>query len=354
MKVAVFVQDSLPNRYVGPDLTPNLWRLITNGGGWCQSGGISVLASSTFPNHATFVTGGDVQDHGIYTNKNWNGSEFICASSVGPAIETLFDAAAKQGLTTAAVMGDQTMIGVTAAHRADVFWPSESHAQPPNRTDSLGYAANQVVIEQLIALDAPKADLCLIHINEPDSALHVWGPEATEVHDQIKRCDDDLGVVVELFKTAWQDTVFFVLSDHEQELVDQSQPEITIQSLLDAACLQGHGHDEGAVAQVVDGPGASRLLQIPEIEGAVDLDDKHSLVWSTSGRVFGHQRKGRCGQHGSPRTVTQVAAVAGGHPVVGKIASTLNSRQPHATEWAPTIAKCLGFELPSATGRALW
>ena len=353
MKVVIIVEDSLPNRYVGKQHTPALWELITRYGGWSEQGGCSVLASSTYPNHATFVTGADVQGHRIFTNQNWNGSEFVCASSVGPAIETLFDVANNNRLSTAAVLGDQTMVGVTAAQRAHKHWPPVGVLPPGTATDTLGYAANSAVLEQLDELDALSSDLCLIHMNEPDSAIHVYGPEREEALAQIRRCDDDLASIVERLQPDWHNTVLFVLSDHEQEAIDQSQPELYIETLLATRGLAGQGHNEGAVAQVANGATAAQLLAIPEIEGAVDLDDGVALVWSTAGRVFGRGRKTRLGQHGSPRTTTQVATVSGGHPLVPKLSEAVRSCRPHGSQWAPTVMKLFGLALPQATGKSL-
>ncbi len=353
MKVVVVVQDSLPNSCVGKDTTPTLWRLIGGSGGWCRQGGRSVLASSTFPNHASFVTGVDVAQHRIYTNKIWKANEFVCASSVGPAVETIFDAAKRNGLTTAAVMGDYTMIGVTAAQRADVFWPPAAELSPDCARDSLGYAANSAIVEQVDQRDALQADLCLIHMNEPDSALHVWGPGSDEVRDQILQCDNILAGIVERLQPDWGDTVLFVLSDHAQEAIDQTQPELYVSELLDKAGLAGHGHDEGAAALVVEGADAAALTQLPGIAGALDVGENTALVWSDPGRVFGQGRKNRLGQHGSPRTTTQVATVSGGHPLVPVLAQVLNKQSPYATQWAPTIAACFGINLPAATSISL-
>ncbi len=245
------------------------------------------------------------------------------------------------------------MVGVTAAQRAHIHWPPVGGLPQGVATDTLGYAANSVVLAKLQELNALSADLCLVHMNEPDSALHVYGPEAEETLAQIKRCDQDLAALVEQLQPTWDDTVLFVLSDHEQEAIDQSQPELYIDTLLSAAGLPGHGHNEGAVALIVDGANASDAQVIPEIESAVDLDDGVTLVWSTAGRVFGQGKKNRLGQHGSPRTTTQVATVSGGHPVVPKLAEAVRNCRPYGTQWAPTIAKLFALSLPSATGKPL-
>lgn len=353
MKIVMVVQDSLPNRTVSEETTPELWRLISNGGGWCRAGARSVLASSTFPNHASFVTGADVQQHRIFTNKIWNGTGFVCASTIGPAVETIFDVMNASGHSSAAVLGDYTMVGVTAAQRASVHWPTSATHNADSPEDSLGYAANASVIEQIDKLDALQADFCMVHFNEPDSALHVWGPESPQVQQQIGQCDQDLAHIVERLQPYWHDTILLVVSDHEQEPVDPAQPGLYSQRMLQTAGLSGHCHDEGAVALVVNGATASQVCELPDIEGAADLEEGVTLMWSSAGRVFGQGRKNRLGQHGSPRTTTQVATVAGGHPLVAGIASSLNSQPVTGMQWAPTIARCFGLAMPAATARAL-
>ena len=63
------------------------------------------------------------------------------------------------------------------------------------------------------------------------------------------------------------------------------------------------------------------------------------------------------GTHGGPRTRSQVAIVAGGHPDAIALAAVLNARaQIDATEWAPTVAGLLSIDrsaFSSAIGSSL-
>ena len=67
MKVVFTVLDALPVRHVGDDHTPVLATLARSAGG-APAQARSVMTSSTYPNHATFVTGAHPRDHGIVTN----------------------------------------------------------------------------------------------------------------------------------------------------------------------------------------------------------------------------------------------------------------------------------------------
>jgi len=348
VRVVFLIEDSLPNGRVDGEQTPTLWSLIEEGG-WHPNGGVSVLASSTYPNHATFATGADVQQHRIFTNDIWDGEQFVCSSTIGPAVPTIFDAAKQAGVSTAAILGDQTMVGCMGAATADVHWPPSGVLPDGTELDCLGYAANAAVIEQLSSTMALEAELLYIHMNDPDSTLHKFGPDAPETTDRIREIDDDLGSIVELLRPRWDETVLFVVSDHEQEEVDQTLEPIDLAAELDRAGMPGHAHNEGTVGIVYDSPGAHTILRLQQIEGAIDLDTNPdgsaiTLAWSTPGQVFGRSAKTLAGQHGSPRTQTQVATVSGGHPRVQDLADTLSSgSRPHATDYAPLIANLLNL-----------
>lgn len=338
------ILDSLPNNRVGPELTPTLWSLIQQGG-WHPDGGISVLASSTYPNHATFTTGVDVAEHRIFTNDVWNGSEFVCSSTVGPAIATIFDWASAAGISTAAITGDDTMVGCMGARGADVVWPPPGVLPSSIARDCLGYAANSAVIENLAGSGALDTDLLYVHVNDPDSTLHFHGPEAAETLTRIREIDDDLATVVDLLAPRWDETVLFVVSDHEQEAVDQRLPPVDLAKEMARAGMPGDAHNEGTVGLVHNSPGAAIIEALAPIRGAVDLDVGVTLAWSDPGRVFGAEPSTLNGQHGSPRTRAQVATVAGGHRVVKGLAEQISRGfgsahgRPAATSYANVIAE---------------
>lgn len=350
MRVVFLIEDSLPNSMVGPESTPTLWSLIGEGG-WHPDGGVSVLASSTYPNHASFVTGTDVSDHRIFTNDIWDGERFVCSSTIGPVGDTIFQAARRAGVSTSATLGDQTMVGVMGARDADLSWPPSGTLPPGTQTDCLGYAANEAVLEVLGSTDALDVDLAYVHFNDPDSTLHLHGPDAIETHQRIREIDDDLATVVELLRPRWEETVLFVVSDHEQESIDHTQEPLDMSDMLHRAGMPGHAHNEGTIAVVVDGADAETITRLPEVTGAIDLDVGVALAWSEPGRVFGRGNKTLNGQHGSPRTRTQVAAVSGGHPMATQLATRISAglsmpgARPRATDWAPLIAEVFRFEL---------
>ncbi len=348
-RVVFLIEDSLPNGRVSPELTPTLWSLIQEGG-WNPEGGVSVLASSTYPNHATFATGTGVASHRIFTNDVWDGEQFVCSSTLGPVGDTIFLAAQRAGRSSAAIVGDQTMVGCMGAAEADIHWPPKGVLPNGIERDCLGYAANSAVIEQLRSTDALDTDVLYVHMNDPDSTLHLFGPDAPETIDRIREIDDDLSSIVEMLRPRWDDTVLFVVSDHEQEVVNQEIEPINLIAELEQAGLSGHAHNEGTVGIVYDSPGAAEVKRLGPIEDAIDLDlnadgTAITLAWSSEGRVFGRSNKTLAGQHGSPRTRTQVATVSGGHPAVADMATFLAAKRPHATDYARLIANLLDLPL---------
>ena len=139
------------------------------------------------------------------------------------------------------------------------------------------------------------ADFVLVHLNEPDTTLHVFGPESGEVADQLRTSDAAYGQVVELLQPGWDDTVLLTLSDHDQEPTDHPE-------CID---LRSIGRERGWPVEVVhEGTGALAIVaeeapateidaielairSIDGIEGIQRGDDRTFLVWSEPRRMFG-------------------------------------------------------------------
>ncbi len=351
MKVTFVIEDALPNRWVGPEVTPHLWALQTEGGR-CEAGGEAVMSTATYPNHASFSTGLRPVDHRVMVNRVWTGSEFVSSDSVGPVGETVFEAARRAGRSTAAILGDHKLVGVMGAHDADVLWPPGG-VRPDVALDEFRYAANQAVLE---AYDShhpgPAAvDLTVVHFNDPDTAGHIYGPDSPEACERLRRTDADLGRLIERLRSEWDDMVVIVVSDHDQETVWGNGFDLA--AVFDQLGLPGTIEPEGTAALVVDGPDTETLRGLEGVQGAVEVDATSTLVWGPAGQVFGPWHESLHGAHGGPRCRTQVAAVGGGHPVVADLAASLGRRRPSAIDWAPTLAALCRFELPDAAGRSL-
>ncbi len=343
MRVVFVVIDALPNRWVSAEWTPCLWDVIQNGH-HNPHGGRAVLSTATYPNHATFVTGTQPAEHGIFVNRVWDGSEFVSAAKHGPKGDTIFLAADRHDIDARIVVGDHKLIGVMGGEDAYRHWPPGG-ARPGVALDEFRYATDQSVLDAVDKTAALDGDLAVVHFNDPDTACHLHGPNSPETGTRIKATDRAFGQLVEQLRPGWDDTVLVVVSDHDQEEVMSHG--FDLQARLDTSGLPGTVANEGTAAVVFDGPGVESLRQLDEIEGAQQLDNLHTLVWGPPGHVFGPWLDDLHGSHGSPRCASQVAVVGGGHPAASALGLAISESPPAAKSWAPAIAGLLGLSLGS-------
>ncbi|MDY7104835.1 MAG: alkaline phosphatase family protein [Actinomycetota bacterium] len=353
-RVALVVLDAFCNDVVSPGLTPTLWRLATAGGRHPQ-GGIAELTAATYPNHATFVTGASTVEHGIVANRVLRDGAWVPASTVGPARPTLFDRCRAAGRTSAAVVGDGYLIGVCGAGAADAHWPPGGELPDDLGRNATGYGRDADVIEALASVGTDP-DLLLVQLDEVDAVRHVTGARGDDALEQHRRTDAALGDLVELLAPRWDETVLLVVSDHDQEDLTDTAP-IDLRVGLAAA-----GHDVGAgagtlavasqgtaavvIGDVVDAVVDDVLLGIEGVAGVATLAPDVRVVWGPPGQRFGRHAGPLASEHGSPRTATQLAVVAGGHPAVRGLTRQLERRRPPATVWAAWVAELL--DLPPA------
>jgi Type I phosphodiesterase / nucleotide pyrophosphatase len=355
MRVVFTVLDALPARHVGGDHTPVLAELAGGAPGRARS----VMTSATYPNHATFATGAAPRDHGIVTNWVPETGRVVPAWQHGPRVPTLFDACREARRSSAAVFSDQYLVGVMGARAADDHWPPDGVPPGDARLDAHGYVEDRDTLVELgRALDAGP-DLVVCQLNAPDTAAHVFGPDNEGALATYRATDTLLAEMRE--HLAWDDTVWIIVSDHDQEPVDVREA-IDLRPEFDRRGLELFALPEGS-ASVVCGDGAhaarSWLASVEGVEGtapfhAVDTELECCLVWSEPGRAFGFaETPAELGTHGGPRARAQVAVVTGGHPLVETLARTIVATPVGAADWAPTIATLLGIDVPHATGRAL-
>ncbi len=358
MRVVFTSIDALPARHVGTDHTPVLVELARAGGG-VPGTARSVMTSATYPNHATFVTGVAPRDHGITTNWVPQTGRVVPAWKLGPAVPTLFDATRAAGRTSAAVFGDQRLVGVMGARAADTHWPPNGEPPADVRRDAHDYIDDRDTIVRLVAALDRGADLLVSHLNAPDTAAHVHGPDSEAALDCYRATDALLAQARE--HVDWDDTVWIIVSDHDQEPLDD-RPPIDLRPEFARRGVDLFALPEGSAA-VICGTGAVDaahwLTDVDGIEGTApfelaDAELECCLAWSSPGRAFGLEEMGiELGTHGGPRTRTQVAVVTGGHPAVRPLAASIGARRVEAADWAPTVATLLDLDLPHATGRPL-
>ena len=358
MKVVLTVLDSLPARHVGEQHTPVLTALA-HAGGAAPGQARAVMTAATYPNHASFATGARPREHGIGTNFVPHTGGLTPAWELGPAVPTLFDACHAAGRSSAAVVGDQCLVGVMGARRADSHWPPDGKIPEGAGLDAHGYIDDTDTLVQLLAAIDARPDLVVSQLNAPDTAAHVHGPDSDAALAVYRETDARLAVVREHLD--WDDTVWIIVSDHDQETVVEREP-VDLRPAFARRGVELFALPEGS-ATVVCGDGARDAAQwlaaVEGVEGTgsfhvADADLEACLAWCVPGRTFGFaEMPTEPGTHGGPRTRAQVAVVTGGHPLATPVARAAGARALSAIDWAPTIGTLLDLTLPHASGRSL-
>jgi len=351
MRVVLTILDAFPHRKISADLTPNLWRQIELGA-WSPSGGQSLPVSVTYSNHAAFVTGVDPATTGLWGNRGWvPGVGFRATYDIGPEATTLFDRCVAADLRSVAAVGDHKLIVTMGASVADESWPPAGQLDASIPLDPYGYPRDAAVIDAAGRLDLD-ADFVLLHLNEPDTTMHISGPESHEAAAQYRASDAAYGQLLELLAPAWDDTVLVTISDHDQETIDQPEC-IDLTAWANEQGIDVSVSHEGTAAVIVgelDAGAQTALRTVAGIEGIETMLEPSpqaagiavTYVWAEPGWLFGRGAPKVRGNHGSPRCRTQLAVVSGGHPEVPAIASKLLATPPTTLTWAPAIADLLG------------
>jgi hypothetical protein len=346
-RVVFVIVDALPPRHVNETNTPTLAALAREGG---SAIGRAVMTSATYPNHATFATGVLPKAHGLLANWIVHEGRPRPSPHVGPATSTVFDACRTAGRTSAAILGDQNLIGVMGARAADHHWPPDGVLPDDVTRDGHGYAANHEVLPRILDfLDGGRTDLFVAHINEPDTEAHIHGPDSDAALESYRAADACIASIVDALRPTWSDDVLIVVSDHDQEEVDDApidlyEPVARLGSGLvpipegSAAIVWGDDDTDGRWLDDVDG-----VTGHTEVAPGIRLVSCAPRRWFNPPAGFSSGPADR-GTHGGERTRSQVAIVAGGAPAAVALAHALDGRgQIDATEWAPAMLSALGL-----------
>jgi hypothetical protein len=351
VNVLFLILDGLSPRHVRAEVMPTLTAMGEEGG-WNRDGGVAVMPASTYPNHATFVTGVPPARHGLWSAKvprslpsggAEEGAPLVNAWEVGPSAPTLFDWCAAAGRQVAAILGDHHLVGTMGAEKADRVWPEGGEFGPEVARDVLGYADDGATAAEIAEAVAEAPDLVVAQLNGPDTAAHLYGPDGEEALGSYRCNDDAIAVVREALSARWRDWVVMVVSDHSQE--EAGEEFVDLDSALTDRAMAGRVILDGSAA-LVTGEAGRRPEWLRTVEGVAgfeELADGVVVAWGGPGSAFGHHRWGVPGIHGSPRTRPQVAVVSGGHPAAEALARAVAGHRPPATQWAGTIAGLLGL-----------
>ena len=336
-RVVLAVLDAFPFGAVETVRTPTLSALAEEGI-YVASGGEAVLSASTYPNHASLVTGKLPSEHGILTSHSWTSGEPVAAQEAGPASRTLFEDCRDADLRAIALVGDQNLVGVCGASKAAAHWPPDGVLPSSAPRGRLGYGADAAVEGAMDDLDPTTADFVFIQLDEVDTVRHLEGPWNHEVEKQCQATDAALGQILERLKPNWSETLVIVVSDHDHEKVDPGAVDL-------AAHVREQGLDlevdhDGTSALVVGQVEASRLAEFPSVAGVRTLAGDKALVWGAPGVQFGYDWN-LAAQHGSPRTAGQLVVVGGGHAAARSLSARVQKSKPRCTDWADWIRAAL-------------
>jgi len=337
------ILDAFPHAHVSASLTPVLAALAEEGGR-APKGGRGVLSASTYPNHATFVTGVSPHAHGIVSSNAWVDGAVRPAREVGPAARTLFDACRFAGLRAVGLFGDPDLVPICGALDAAAHWPPAGVLPADAPRGRLGYGADRAVVEAAEAVGVAEADLVVLQLDETDTARHLAGPDAPEALAQCRATDAALGEVLERLRPHWDETVVIVVSDHDCEAVAPGAVDLYAEEK--GRGLPVHVEHDGTACVVLGEVERAQLLALPTITDAQQLAAGHWVVWGAPGQQYGIDF-GLAGQHGSPRSATQVAIVGGGHPEAARLGAWLGQNVPPATAWAARVKRLLGLRASS-------
>jgi hypothetical protein len=358
VNVLLLVLDGLSPRHVRAETMPTL-SAMAEAGGWNRRGGVAVMPASTYPNHATFVTGVPPAVHGLWSSKipgpgpqgasgEAGGGPLVEAWDVGPSSPTVFEVCARAGRSTAAVLGDHHLVGAMGAAAAGTSWPAGGEFGPEVARDALEYADDAATAVEIAGVVAGAPDLVVAQLNGPDTAAHLYGPDSDEALEAYRYNDAAIAVVREALGARWDDWVVMVVSDHSQE--DAGEETIDLDEVLRARGIEARVIRDGSAA-IVTGEGGRDPRWLDDVDAVVGVEplaDDAVVVWGRPGSSFGPYPWGVPGIHGSPRTTPQVAVVSGGHAAVGPVTEWVEATPPPATAWARVIARLL--QLPSIGG----
>ncbi len=223
---------------------PNLKRFVTEGS--YASGVRGVLPTVTYPSHATLMTGASPAKHGIIGNNSFDpmqinqGGWYWYASDI--KVPTLWDAAAKAGMTTANVHWPVSVKADAVKWNIPQIWRT-GHADDAKLLKALATPGLIESLEAKLGDYAPgidesiqgdetrgrfavelitreKPDFATVYLTALDHEQHSEGPDTPQAHAILKRIDAIIGRLIEAQLQAHPDSVIAVASDHGFSKVD--------------------------------------------------------------------------------------------------------------------------------------
>ncbi|MBO0681291.1 alkaline phosphatase family protein [Mycolicibacterium sp. S2-37] len=335
--VVFVVLDGVGARWVRPDTMPVLHTLATSGA-WRPDGSEAVLCSATYPNILTLVTGRSPSEHRVFANPL-----FGHRITDGAGVRTIFERAGSR--TSEFVVGDQNLIDVAKGRTAGQHWPPEGILPATAMRDQFEYATDAEVLPHALSAVERRPDLLVVHLNGPDTACHVHGPESSAAREAYRTADAVLASLADALQPRWDELLLLIASDHDQESIHDDR-RIDLVGLAEARGVDAAVFHEGTAAVVIgsDADDVRWLADVPGIEQSWHCEPGLRVVAAEPYCWFAaRDYPARRGAHGGPRTRSQVAVAAGGHPMVAQIADSWRHRRPRAEDWADLALEALGL-----------
>ncbi|MEI9978485.1 MAG: ectonucleotide pyrophosphatase/phosphodiesterase [Edaphobacter sp.] len=216
---------------------PVLERFLAEGS--YAEGVIGVIPTVTYPSHSTMVTGVWPTEHGIYANNVFDPVGEHPGELNGYfrqlKVLTLYEAAERAGLTTAAI-GWPVTVGAPTDYLVAEFGRSDSSAVPPgdivhpvDLKDKVGASFSSDTPEDdkntawsIGIISTYNPNLVLVHLSMLDHQQHLHSPFSPEADQTVEKLDQQVGQIIdaELRKDAQSKIV--IVSDHGFVQVDHN------------------------------------------------------------------------------------------------------------------------------------
>ena len=299
----------------------------------------TVYPALTYPVHVSMVTGKNPGEHGIGHNQPfgpgvpedkrpwyWDAREIRAP--------TLFDAARRAGLRTAAILWPVSGKNPSIQRNFPevLALPGESQAlkmlrygtawwilsmelrygrsRPSVREPYLSdYAA---LLAQKLLLSRRPPDFLAVHLVDLDAARHRFGTNSSQARDALIRLDERVAGIQGAAERAGLsgDTVFCVVSDHgqadvartvllEDKIRELSGPEVKVQSLGMGAYIypihaENRGETEAFLKRHMDAVGARRVYDRAELNRLGAVKNVPLAVEAAEGVAYAdHLEKGK-------------------------------------------------------------
>jgi len=282
--------------------------------GTVAEGVSAVFPSTTWPTHASLVTGVTPARHGVVANHILNratrraedltGDPIYDASAIFAA-PTIYDRAAAAGLTVAAVDWPATRHSPSLAfnlpffkdqrvfetHTAPAVWRELTAAGfPMARQGEWALLPKRFMKDTMVAGVAAHVanrhapDLLLVHFLCADSHQHLYGPRTPEVYWAIEHIDHCIGRLLDALPVSTRERMtVFVVSDHGFLPVERDiRPNVRLRRL---GALRGDGeHGFAGEACFVMNHGAGYLYALDGDARAVEtLTDEIAKMEGVAG-----------------------------------------------------------------------